>query len=221
MSYRDPHEAMHAQNESLKKELDAAHEELARMRHQASQREAPTAPDNGLRGVMPALLVVGCLGAALGITQARARAHQGCPRQAAAEVSAQSSMQAVYANIGRLHERNFFEPVSYAGTVREAAGIQTVQPGERCALRVEPVSSPMFNCRWQITCGSTTVYGLPHQGFTQCTMGFAGPLRAVDSQELLEDGDPRMTFDLALRRAAISDTGPNSSYRVVIDLDAP
>ena len=241
MTYRDDREALLAQNEALQRQLEDAARELHDMRARAGESESSD-PTHAPGAVLPhrtersqptfddapsarsALMLALMLSAIVGgfATWIRAvRNHAMYYGYSGSPCPAMSGRQFGSGRMhgGGLHERGFYEPIERTGRVIGSTGDSPVAAASECHVRVSPVSSPRFNCRVQVDCGGTMVYGSGHGGFARCTVGSAGPVAALDPWGSADEGDPKLKMDLDQDRIVVEDDLANSRYAVTIAVD--
>lgn len=107
---------------------------------------------------------------------------------------------------------------SGTATVRIATGaLPGVASGTVCSyaqFRV-PAGGP-FDCRWNVTCGTSVVYGLGEAGYQVCTNASWPPgTLMVDTSMTAADGDPMFIFNGGGLTIG-DDTGPLGAYNLTM-----
>lgn len=217
MTYRDDREALHAKSEALQQELDETRRELARLRAEhgeATELDGLIAePDETSSATQPrhdphrgaiARMMVGSVLLATGLVGALAVRHNAVVEPYH------------YGAHGGMCPRMFYEAVHATGHVTQAANAD-VAVGNQCTVDVSPVPMRRFNCRVEVRCGGTTLYGLPNAGYTQCEIAQGRPYRAIDRWSSNVEGDPEMKLDLDTGRVVVSDETNSSSVTVALD----
>lgn len=226
MSYRDPLEAMRAENESLKTELRSTREALEHALGQGVDM-----PEGG-RGRWS--LGVRCLGGLAMMTpfllmtalcehrMSPRRAYHAPPMPSAASlVAATPAPQGcVMARPHRGFER-FTTAVERPATVVESSNLPSARVGQRCTLRVAPVSLPDFNCHIDVICDGAVLYGVHPMGYAHCDVDGAAPIAGRDPYFTSEDSDPAVNFDLRAGRVVVDDQREGQRTHAVLRLDVP
>jgi len=98
------------------------------------------------------------------------------------------------------------EPVRLGATVVEGSIAGADGP---CELSVHPENGGRgYDCRVLLRCADRLVYGDGTGGLVDCHGGDElAPLRADDARNTAQDGDPRISLDLAERRLTVGDEG--------------
>ncbi len=225
MGYRDPREALHAENEALRQRLKEKEREVDELRGGPAGR--PTRDDRSavrwgmgfasVGAVLPPLMLM--MAAMHGAWMAQARYHGMSPSQASA--MAHGCPMAV----GMAAPR-FTRTVERTGRVTETENVPAVTPGTRCTVRIEPVVGALQNCHVEMTCGGIVMYGTLPWGYAMCDVEAGTPVRAVDRQTTLGDGqstsgdgDPAVSVDLTTGQALFMDRRNGVVSHAMISLD--
>jgi hypothetical protein len=222
MGYRDPREALHAENESLRQQLKEKERELDELRGQ--QDYEPSAPSRraavrwgvgfaSIGAILPPMMLM--LAATHGAWVAQARYHGMSPARMMPVVH---GCPMAHAAMG--FER-FTQAVERSGRVIETQNIAGVSPGARCTVRVAPVSMVDFNCHVDVVCGDVVMYGTQPTGYAHCDVDGPVPVRAFDGEVTAGDGDPAVSLDLTAGQMLFLDRNGNTPMRAVLALDAP
>jgi hypothetical protein len=241
VTYRDELQALHAQNESLRRDLDEARREVARLKalhalhaSRDGQREGP----QGGAGQSPSGHPDGInrTGVRLALTFGLAMVVMASLVTSRALVNRPAEMAWRYAPshvrpcshwVDDLHPGAYvpsvagprFVPVERTGRVRDVSGAASVAPGTRCDVWVTPTAHPEFNCRVEVRCGDTVVYGKPGAGYNHCAVEHGAPVRAHDVDPSSVDHDARLEMDLAVRSVVVSDEGATERFSIGLTLD--
>jgi hypothetical protein len=224
MSYRDPLEAMRAENESLKTELRSTREALEHSLSQGGDLDAA-------RGRWS--LGVRCLGGLAMMTpfllMTALCEHRMAPRRASALPPMPSAASVIAATpvptgCAMAHPHVGFERFTTAverpATVVESTNLPAARVGQRCTVRVAPVTLPDFNCHVDVMCDGAVLYGVHPMGYAHCDVEGASPLRATDPYLTGQDGDPAVHVDLRGGRVVVEDARDGRSTRAVLRIDA-
>ncbi len=234
MGYRDPNEALRAENESLQQQLKEAQEELESARTRAASGDADVDRQRWAFGMR-------CLGGvALMLPFLLMTAmceHRFVPRyhRAPATVAASYDPAPMAANVPRPYVthacqgraapspgfESFTSSLERSGRVSQADNAPGIAAGTPCTVRVVPVSMQDFNCHVEVVCNGQTLYGTLPTGYAHCDVDHGTVLRATDSDVTGSDGDPAINVDLASYRAVVADAREGKTVRVQIALDAP
>jgi hypothetical protein len=107
---------------------------------------------------------------------------------------------------------------SGTATVRLATGsLPGVSSGTVCAYVQFRVTSPGgFDCRWNVTCGNTVVYGLGDGGYQYCTDPAWPPgVLMMDPNMTSSDSDPMFIFNPG-GISLSDDTGPYGPFNLTL-----
>ncbi len=237
MGYRDPNEALRAENESLQQQLREANEQLDALRGGRAPASADDADHQrwamGMRclgGV--ALLLPFLLMTAVCERRMMPRYHHAQLSHATAFAAAPAVAPALvprpyvsHACSGRMAPalgfEHFTRSIERSARVLEADNVPGVSAGTPCTVRVVPVSMADFNCHAEVTCNGQTVYGALPTGYAHCDVDHATVLNARDAEQTAADGDPALHVDLTSHRAVVVDTREGKASRVVLAIDAP
>ncbi len=183
MSYRDPLEAMRAENESLKSELRSTREALEHSLSQGGDLGAEAARGRWSLGVR-------CLGGLAMMTpfllMTALCEHRMAPRRVSAMPPMPSAASVIAATpvptgctMARPHVgfERFTRAVERPATVIESSNLPSARVGQRCTVRVAPVSLPDFNCHVDVMCDGAVLYGVHPMGYAHCDVDGATPLR--------------------------------------------
>jgi len=224
MSYRDPLEAMRAENESLKSELRSTREALEHSLSQGADLNTEAARGRWTMGVR-------CLGGLAMMTpfllMTALCEHRMAPRRASALPPMPSAASVIAAapvpgcQMARPHVgfERFTLAVERPATVVESANLPSARAGQRCTVRVAPVSLPDFNCHVDVICDGAVLYGVHPMGYAHCDVEGAAPLRATDPYVTSQDSDPAVSVDLREGRVVVEDTRDGRSTRAVLRID--
>lgn len=215
MGYRDPREALHAENESLQRQLREAQEEISAMRERRASR-----PRVALGGCLggTALLLPLMTATLYGTWMARAEMSRPVAPRPAATAAAHPRRGSC--PMARGFER-FTTALERPATVTEASHFPGVAAASRCTVRVAPVAMAGFNCHVEVACGATVVYGAGQTGYAHCDVNGAQPVRALDPDTTPQDGDAKLTLDIPGGRVVVEDQQGDTASRVVLSLAHP
>jgi hypothetical protein len=236
MGYRDPNEALRAENESLQQKLKETQEELDGMRarggaedHVDRQRFA-----FGMRCLGGVALMLPFLLMTAMCEHRFMPRHQRVPMTVSATYDpAPAAAPAVnvprpfvaHACQGRAAPSPGFEgftrSIERSARVTQAENVPGVTAGTPCTLRVVPVSMQDFNCHVEVVCNGQTLYGALPTGYAHCDVDRSTVLHATDSDTTASDGDGAINVDLTSYRAVITDQVAGVTSRVQLALDAP
>jgi hypothetical protein len=222
MTYRDPREALQAENDCLRQELREAHEELAAAR---------ATPDGTEYERRRWALGMRCLGSLAMVAPFLAMMtmceHRAMRRAAWHSAMASGATLSAPASMGRggclmarpaMGFERFTTAVERPARVTESSHMGLVA-GEACTVRVAPVSMMEFNCHVDVVCGGRTVYGALPTGYAHCNVDGAQVLQAFDPDPTGVDGDAAITADLPGNRVEIEDRAGETVSRTVLTLD--
>jgi hypothetical protein len=226
MTYRDPREALQAENDCLRQELREAQEELASAR-------APTAATEyerrrwamGMR-CLGSLAMVAPFLAMMTLCEHRAmrRAtwHSAMASSAASAhlPMATGGLGACRRSTAALGFERFTTAIERPARVSETSNMG-LRAGEACTVRVAPVSMVEFNCHVEVVCGGRTVYGALPTGYAHCDVDQSRVTRAFDPDPTALDGDAAVTADFETSQVIIQDRAGSTASRTVLTLDRP
>ena len=223
MGYRDPREALHAENDALRQQIRDQERELEALRGRPEDERMQDPPRAAMRwgvgfaslgAVLPPMMLM--LAATHGAWLAQARCH-GMDETRMGPVAGGYPMARAPAGVER-----FTQSIERSGHVVEANNLQGVFPGARCTVRVAPVSMPEYNCHVDVVCGDVAMYGGPSTGYAHCDVEGPRPVRAFDGDITAGDGDPALSLDLAAGQLLVLDREDvGFPVRAVVVLDAP
>ncbi len=222
MGYRDPREALQAENDALRQQIRDQERELDALRGHPEEARMPDPPRAAMRwgvgfaslgAVLPPVMLM--LAATHGAWLAQARYHG---MNDARMVPVAGGCLTARAPLG--FER-FTQSIERLGHVVEADNVQGVSPGARCTVRIAPVSMADYNCHVDVVCGDVAMYGGPSTGYAHCDVDGPRPVRAFDGDVTAGDGDPALSLDLSAGQALLLDRDEGFPVRVVLALDAP
>lgn len=234
MSYRDPLDALRAENESLREQLKDAHEELSSA-HGRQGYTVETDPNRwalGMRflggfAMMLPFLLMTAVCERRAVRSTAWVAHVGPARAALAQAGVASSPPPFVHSGCRLSApamgfERFTQSIERSSRVTSSRNHPSVAVGSTCTVRVAPVSLQEFNCHVEVVCQSGEVlYGTLPTGFAHCDVDGSRVLRAYDADFGTVDGDPALTVDLASGQVVVEDRTPTTVSRVSLALDTP
>ncbi len=207
MTYRDPLEALQAENEHLRQELKDARDEIAASRggsdaHERQRWAMGMRCLGGIAMMAPFLAIVS-------LCEHRAMQHAAWVASVTSASAAHSAALApspcAFAT-GMPGFGHFGTAIERPARALEASGLASVHVGDPCMVRVAPVSRPDFNCHVDVVCNGASVYGARDTGYAHCDVSAAaGVLRAVDAEDSDRDGDPAVTVDVPAGRVVVDD----------------
>ncbi len=221
MAYRDPREALQAENDCLRQELRDAHEEVEALR--STGGPSPRAALEGERqrwafgmrclgGV--AMMLPFFLMTAVCERRVTRVPHPAftsamlptgvAPAQSPAVPTSNVQPNCAYRSSALGFER-FTQAVERPARVSRASHWDGVSVNDLCTVRVVPVSMVDFNCHVEVACAGRTLYGALPTGYTHCDVEGASPLRAMDAEHTGTDGDAAVTVDFTTRSAVLED----------------
>lgn len=103
-------------------------------------------------------------------------------------------------------------------SVTSIIGSPGVAQGDACTIAIGEGGGP-FNCRVQITCGATTLYGAGSTGYTRCTRDAQGATVARDTDPTPSGGDPTLDLRLGAGEAVLTDQTPAGTWVVSMRID--
>ncbi len=236
MGYRDPNEALRAENESLQQKLKETQEELDGLRGRPGaesevDRQRFAFGMRCLGGV--ALMLPFLLMTAMCEHRFMPRHHRAAmttatmydPAPAAPVLAAVPRPYVSHACQGRAAPAPGFEgftrSIERSARVIQADNVPGVTAGTPCTLRVVPVSMQDFNCHVEVVCNGQTIYGTLPTGYAHCDVDRSAVLHATDSDVTGSDGDPAINVDLTSYRAVVTDQVGGANTRVQLAIDAP
>lgn len=224
MSYRDPLDAMRAENESLKSELKLTQEALEHVLSTQGESVDPSPRHRWALGVR-------CLGglammAPFLLMTALCEHRMGAPRRApapqlpaAAAVTSFSPTQGCAMARPHVGFERFTTAVERPATVVESSNLPSARVGQRCTVRVAPVSMIDFNCHVDVICEGAVLYGIHPMGYAHCDVDGASPLTARDPYFSSEDSDPAVYVDFRASRVVVEDARDGQATRAVLRFD--
>lgn len=223
MTYRDPREALQAENDCLRQELKETQEELA------AARGAPAGNEYERRRWA---LGMRCLGSLAMVAPFLAMMtlceHRAMRRSAWHSAMAASGAPLVHGG-GRggcpmaglaLGFERFTQAVERPARVAEST-YANIPAGSACTVRVVPVSEVQFNCHVSVICNGTEVYGRLPYGFAHCDVDQSRVIRAVDPDPSQIDGDAAVTADLTSGRVLVEDGPASHRSRLSLTISQP
>lgn len=227
MTYRDPREALQAENDCLRQELREAQEELAAAR-------APTAGTEyerrrwamGMR-CLGSLAMVAPFLAMMTMCEHRAM-RRAAWHSTMASSAASAHLAPAIGGLGACRRpmaaalgfERFTTAIERPARVTESSNMG-LSVGEACTVRVAPVSMMDFNCHVEVVCGGRTVYGALPTGYAHCDVDQSRVTRAFDADPTALDGDAAVTADFETHRVTIEDRAGSTASRTVLTLDHP
>ncbi len=224
MTYRDPREALQAENDCLRQELKEAQE------HLAAANAAPGGDDFERRRWAMGMR---CLGSLAMVAPFLAMMTM-CEHRAVRRASGHTTVASVsmYSPPGTVARGGCTRPDTAVGfelftqaIERPARVLETNDPrvavGDACTVRVAPVSMLEFNCHVDVVCGGNVLYGALPTGYAHCDVDQGRALRAFDADPTALDGDAAITVDLTSQRVFMEDHAHGNVTRVSLRLDQP
>lgn len=235
MGYRDPREALQAENEVLRQQLREAQDEVSSLRAQTDVPR-PSAEDVerqrwafGMRCLGGAALMLPFL-LMSAMCERRMSYYAGANQWRATMTPAPMALPAGHPPIRQtLHSgcrmatpsigfEQFTVSSERSARVVSASNVG-VQVGDACTVRVVPVSMREFNCHVEVVCGSQTLYGALPTGYAHCDVSGGVALRANDADMSSGDGDARVSVEFASQRVTIEDNLQGRASAVELRLD--
>lgn len=222
MTYRDPREALQAENECLRQELKDAREELA------SARVSPEADNYERRRWAMGMRCLGSLAMVAPFLAMMTMCEHRAMRRAAWHSAMAST--ATYHHPARAARSGCLTASPAVGFERFTTSIERparvtessnmgLTAGTACTVRVAPVSMLEFNCHVDVVCGGRTVYGALPTGYAHCDVDQSRVTRAFDPDPTGVDGDAAITADIESNRVVIEDRAGSTVSRTVLALD--
>lgn len=236
MGYRDPNEALRAENESLQQKLKETQEELDGLRGRSGAESEVDRQRfafgmrclGGVALMLPFLLMTAMCEHRFMPRHQRAAmttATMYDPAPAAPMLTAVPRPYVSHACQGRSAPAPGFEgftrSIERSARVVQADNVPGVTAGTPCTLRVVPVSMQDFNCHVEVVCNGQTIYGTLPTGYAHCDVDRSTVLHATDSDVTGSDGDPAINVDLTSYRAVVTDQLGGANTRVQLAIDAP
>lgn len=225
MSYRDPLEAMRAENESLKAELRSTREALEQA---VSQQCAGDSEGERNRWALGVRCLGGLAMMAPFLLMTALCEHRMMPSasQHRAAVSAHPAATAASGfgcQMARPHVgfERFTRAVERPARVVESTNLPGAPVGQTCTVRVAPVSLLDFNCHVDVICNGNVLYGVHPMGYAHCDVDGASVLRASDPYVTTQDEDPAVSVDFASSRVVVEDRRDGRETRAVLTLAQP
>lgn len=223
MSYRDPLEAMRAENESLKAELRSTREALDQV---ASQQGAGESEGERNRWALGVRCLGGLAMMAPFLLMTALCEHRMMPRGAqhhGAVASAPAHSGLGGCRMARPHVgfERFTQAVERPARVVESTNLPGAPVGQTCTVRVAPVSLLDFNCHVDVICNGNVLYGVHPMGYAHCDVEGAAVVRARDPYFTTQDEDPAVSVDFTSARVVVEDRRDGRATRAVLTLDQP
>lgn len=226
MTYRDPREALQAENDCLRQELKEAQEELA------AARATPEVDEYERRRWAMGMRCLGSLAMVAPFLAMMTMCEHRAMRRAAwhsTMASATAMPYAAPAVTGRggclmaspsLGFERFTQAIERPARITETSNAG-LTAGTACTVRVAPVSMRDFNCHVEVTCDGHTVYGALPTGYAHCDVDRSRVTRAFDPDPTTVDGDAAITADIDNHRVLIEDRAGSAVARTLLTLDQP
>ncbi len=235
MTYRDPNEALRAENESLQQQLRDAQAEAEQLRARAGATDDETERQRfafGMRfmgGV--ALMLPFLLMTSMCERRFMPRYHPSPMGMATVvhydPVPAVNVPHPFVSHTCQMRAQaltgfeGFTRSVERSARVVSAENVPGLEAGASCTVRIAPVTLQNFNCHAEVVCNGQTVYGTLPTGYAHCDVDRGLLLRATDSDVSSGDGDPAINLDLAAHRAVITDQRNGTTTRLSLAIDVP
>lgn len=220
MSYRDPLEAMRAENESLKAELRSTREALDQA---AAQQGAGDSEGERSRWALGVRCLGGLAMMAPFLLMTALCEHRMMPSGSAyrAALSAPSPHGRVPGQgcvMARPHVgfERFTQAVERPARVVESENLAATPVGQTCTVRVAPVAMLDFNCHVDVICNGEVLYGVHPMGYAHCDVDGANVLRASDPYVTTQDQDPAVSVDFTSSRVVVEDRRDGRATRAVL-----
>jgi hypothetical protein len=199
MSFRDDRDALRAQLDAVRRELEESREQVAVLEHEIDHRDALLAEAHkkkrivvrsGFSVVAPVMLLL--------ISFAGLVAHFAVQSERVATAPAVMYMPA---------------PERWTGAVRDTWNHAPVDVGDRCELWVEPVGE---QCRFHVDCAGRELFAVDgRHGYSECG-ALRSPYTRAEVDQSTSDGDPRLNIDRIGHQVAL--TGADGwIVRIAID----
>ncbi|MDB4930603.1 MAG: hypothetical protein JWM10_3087 [Myxococcaceae bacterium] len=225
MTYRDPREALQAENDCLRQELKEAHEEIA------AARGVPEGSDYERRRWAMGMRCLGSLAMVAPFLAMMTMCEHRAMRRAAwhSAMAAAPEQVAPSPTLGRRGCRmatpavgfeHFTEAIERPARVTET-NVEGLAAGTACTVRVAPVAMLEFNCHVDVVCGGRSLYGALPTGYAHCDVDRRHVTRAFDPDPTALDGDGAVTVDLGDARVSLEDRAGGTVTRTVLALDRP
>lgn len=108
----------------------------------------------------------------------------------------------------------------HTATVTQVIGSPGVEQGGRCTIAITPSSGGPYNCRIQIDCGATNLYGSrSSNGYASCGSGAGGGLVARDDTPTPQGGDPTLDLRLGDGEVILTDQTGAGTWVVEMHVD--
>ena len=241
MGYRDPREALQAENEALRQQLREAQDEVAALRGPGARASADEVERQrwalGMRCLGGVALMMPFL--FMSALCERRVAHRPASTWSATMVPhgqvlqlppghppvapmalAPSHFGGCRMAAPALGFENFTRAVERSARVTRTEGLAGVGVGDACTVRVVPVSMREFNCHVEVVCAGQTVYGALPTGYAHCDVEGSQAVRAMDADYTLTDGDARMSVDFTQQRVLVEDRHGDTTRVAELRLDA-
>lgn len=249
MGYRDPNEALRAENDSLQQQLKAAQEELDALRHTKGASQDDIDQHRWAMGMrclggvalmLPFLLMTAVCERRMmpryqdasprlvagGFVGSSAFIAPAAPTVAPAALPAVQRPNVMHACQNRAEPlvgfEQFTSSVERSARVLSSENYPGLSAGTPCTVRVVPVAMQDFNCHVEVVCNGQTVYGTLPTGYAHCDVDRSGiAILAHDADITAADGDPAVQVDILNQRAIVLDTVNGTPRRLRMVLDAP
>jgi len=226
MGYRDPREALQAENDVLRHQLREAQDEVAALRGPGARAGVDEVERQrwalGMRCLGGVALMMPFL--FMSALCERRVAHRPANLWSAAMVPhgqivqlppghppvapmalAPSGMGGCRMAAPAVGFERFTRAVERGARVTRAEGVAGVAVGDACTVRVVPVSMREFNCHVELVCAGQTIYGALPTGYAHCDVEGTQAARANDADMTAADGDARVSVDFARQRVLFED----------------
>lgn len=241
MGYRDPREALQAENDALRHQLREAQDEVASLRgpgHRPAvdeiERQRWALGMRCLGGValmMPFLFMSALCERRVAHRPVHAWSASMVPQgqilqlppghpPVAPMALAPSGLGGCRMAAPAVGFERFTRAVERSARVTRVEHYAGVGVGDACTVRVVPVSMREFNCHVEVVCAGQSLYGALPTGYAHCDVEGAQAVRAMDADTTETDGDARMTVDFAQQRVLLEDREGNTSRVAELRLDA-
>lgn len=112
------------------------------------------------------------------------------------------------------------EAQTHAATVTQVIGAPGVVVGTPCSVQVTPSSGGVYNCRIQIDCGASNLYGSrSSNGYASCGLDAQRGLRARDDSPTPQGGDPTLDLRLGEGEVILTDQTGGGTWVVEMHVD--
>lgn len=223
MTYRDPREALQAENDCLRQELKETQEELA------AARGAPAGHEEERRRWALGMRCLGSLAMVAPFLAMMTLCEHRAMRRSAWHATMAVPVAPMLHTGGRggcpmagpaLGFERFTQSVERPARVAEST-LAAIPAGTACTVRVVPAAEVQFNCHVSVICNGAEVYGALPTGFAHCDVDQTRVIRAVDPDPTHIDGDAAITADLASGRILIEDGASPNRSRLSLTISQP